>query len=50
MAKTQEKALISESDAVTLSEQRRIAEAEFMLRKRNKHYRPIPKFKGCKNC
>lgn len=36
-------------DGATPKEQELIAQAEFMLKKRN--YKPIPKFKGgCKDC
>ena len=51
MAKDKENRVAVIEDALNPLEQRRIAEAEMMMRKKNKHYRPIPKFRGgCKNC
>lgn len=50
MAKKREKQL-TEKDAISASEMSYIAEAALMLKKSNKHYKPLPKFKGgCKNC
>lgn len=53
MAKKRDKELI-ENDAISAPEMALLAEASFMMRKSNKHYKPykpLPKFKGgCKNC
>lgn len=51
MAKAKDKRLTVDEDALAPSERARIAEAQLIMRKTNRHYRPIPKFRGgCKDC
>ena len=50
MAKVKEKEL-SFDDMLSPIERIRLAEAQQIIKKTNRHYRPIPKFKGgCKDC
>ena len=40
-----------QDEAITPIESRRIAQALSVMKKSNKNYRPVPKFRGgCKNC
>lgn len=51
MAKNEQKKIVINDDAGTSYERARIAEAELMLKRMNRHYKPVPKFRGgCKNC
>lgn len=50
MAKNKEREL-SLDDTVTPAERTRIAEAQQLMKRTNRHYRPVPKFRGdCKDC
>ena len=46
MAKAKDKRLTVDEDALAPSERARVAEAQLIMRKTNRHYRPIPKFRG----
>ena len=51
MAKVKDKRLTAEEESANPSERARIAEAQLIMRKTNRHYRPVPKFRGgCKDC
>lgn len=51
MAKNKQTKLGIDTNDLLPFERNAMAEAELMLRKKNNHYKPIPKFRGgCKNC
>ena len=51
MAKAKDQRLIVDEEALAPSERARIAEAQLIMKKTNRHYRPVPKFRGgCKDC
>lgn len=51
MAKNKQTRLGIDKNDLMPSERNAMAEAELVLKKKNNHYRPIPKFRGgCKNC
>lgn len=51
MAKIKEKVLSFDEDLITPFERTRFAEAQQIMKRTNRHYRPIPKFRGgCKDC